>query len=73
MVSFYYYHVYRNSEIPVFNLNCVNLNQRPQKAASDLGLHCLPMSLLWDTRYKWVMVYQVLQRFLESSLNPVLK
>ena len=23
-------------------------------AASDLGLHCLPMSLLWDARLKWV-------------------
>ena len=22
-------------------------------AASDLGLHCLHMSLLWDTRHKW--------------------
>ena len=21
---------------------------------SDLGLPCLPMSLLWDTRHKWV-------------------
>ena len=26
----------------------------PYSAASDLGLHCLPMSLLWDTRLKWV-------------------
>ena len=23
-------------------------------AASDLGLHCLPMSLLWDARLIWV-------------------
>ena len=23
-------------------------------AASDLGLHCLPMSLLWEARPKWV-------------------
>ena len=23
-------------------------------AASDLGLYCLPMSLLWDARYIWV-------------------
>ena len=22
--------------------------------ASDLALHCLPMSLLWDTGHKWV-------------------
>ena len=25
----------------------------PHSAASDLGLHCLPMSFLWDTRHKW--------------------
>ena len=24
------------------------------RAASDLGLHCLPMSHLWDARLKWV-------------------
>ena len=41
-------------EIPVFNANIVDLDQMPHSAASDLGLHCLPMSLLWDTRYKWV-------------------
>ena len=23
---------------------------------SDLGLHCLPMSLLWDARHKWVNI-----------------
>ena len=23
-------------------------------AASDLGLHCLPMSFLWDARHKWI-------------------
>ena len=25
-----------------------------RSAASDLGLHCLPVSLLWDARHKWV-------------------
>ena len=34
-------------EIPVFNANSVS-------AASDLGLHCLPMSLLWNARLKLV-------------------
>ena len=29
---------------------CDNL----RSMASDLGLHCLPMSLLWDARLKWV-------------------
>ena len=46
-------------EIPAFNLNSVDL----RSAASDLGLHCLLMSLLWDDRRKWVdsehMIYTV--------------
>ena len=25
-------------------------------AASDLGLHCLPMSFLWDARHKWINI-----------------
>ena len=41
-------------EIPVFNANGVYPDQTPRSAASDLGLHCLPMSLLWDARHKWV-------------------
>ena len=34
----------------------------PCSAASDLGLHCLPMSLLWDTRHKWVNVVKYICR-----------
>ena len=33
-------------EIPVFNANSIDPDQTPRSAASDLGLHCLPMSLL---------------------------
>ena len=29
-------------------------DQTPRSAASDQGLHCLPMSLLWYARNKWV-------------------
>ena len=32
-------------EIPVLNANSVVPDQTPRSAASDLGLHCLPMSL----------------------------
>ena len=39
-------------EIPVSNANSVDPDQTPQNAASDLCLHCLPMSLLWDARHK---------------------
>ena len=38
----------------VFNANSVDPDQAPRSAVSHLGLHCLPLSLLWDTRYKWV-------------------
>ena len=40
--------------MPVVNANSVNPDQTPRSAASDLGLHCLPMSHLWDARHKWV-------------------
>ena len=43
-------------EIPLFNVNSVDSDQTPHSAASDLGLHCLPMSILRDTRHKWVKV-----------------
>ena len=34
----------------MFNNNVFNANS----VDPDLGLHCLPLSLLWDTRHKWV-------------------
>ena len=33
------------TEIPVLNANSVDPDYTPRSAASDLGLHCLPMSL----------------------------
>ena len=39
--------------IPVPNANSVDPDQTPQNAASDPGLHCLPMSYLWDASLKW--------------------
>ena len=36
-------------ETSVFNAKGVDPNQTPH---SDLGLHCLPMSLLWDAGLK---------------------
>ena len=41
-------------EISVFNANSVDPDQTPRSVASDLGLHCLPMSSLRDARLKWV-------------------
>ena len=32
-------------EIPVFNANSLDPDQMPHSAASDLGLHCLPINV----------------------------
>ena len=45
--------------IPAFNANNVDPDQMPHSVASDLGLYCLPMSLLWDARLKWVKDNQI--------------
>ena len=34
--------------IPLLNANSEDPDQTPRSAATDLGLHCLPLSLLWD-------------------------
>ena len=41
-------------EMPVVNVSSVDPDLMPHCAASDVGLHCLPMSHLWDARLKWV-------------------
>ena len=41
-------------EISELNANSVDPDQTPHSAASDLDLHCLLMSLLWDARLIWV-------------------
>ena len=48
-------------EIPIFNANSVDPDQMPHTAASDQGLHCLPMSLLWDTKHIWIKVFEYLE------------
>ena len=37
--------------------NRVDPDQTPRSAASDLGQHCLPLSLLWEAGLKSVNVY----------------
>ena len=49
---FYYYNMF--FEIPLLDETRVDLDQMSLSAASDLGLYCLQMSLLWDARLKWV-------------------
>ena len=41
----------------VLNANSVDPDQMPHYAASDLGLHFLPVSRIWDARLKWVKKY----------------
>ena len=41
-------------EIPDPKSNSVDPDQMPQSAASDLDLHCLPMSILCAARHTWV-------------------
>ena len=43
-------------DIPVVYANGVDPDQTPQNAASDLGLHCLPVSILWDAMHKLINV-----------------
>ena len=40
--------------ISELNANSIDPDQTPRYVTSDLGLHCLPVSLLWDARLKWV-------------------
>ena len=42
------------TEIHVLNANSADPDQTPRSVASDQSLHCLPMSLLWGARRKWV-------------------
>ena len=44
-------------EISEFIANSVDPDQTLHTVASDLGLHCLPMSLLWDAWHKWVKIF----------------
>ena len=41
-------------EIPIFNASSVYPDLTPQNAASNQGLHCLPMPIKLDARLKWV-------------------
>ena len=59
------------TEIPVLYANSVDPDQTPRSAASDLGLHCLPMSLLWDTRLKWVKTAEADARRRVQSQTPI--
>ena len=48
-------------EIAKLNANSVEFDQTPHSVMSDLGLHCLLMSFIWDARQKRVKRHKVPQ------------
>ena len=40
-------------KIPISHANSADPDQTSHSVASDLGLHCLSMSFLWNARRKW--------------------
>ena len=59
---------YRNS----CNSNSADPDQMPHSAASDLGLHCLPITLLGVSRLKWVTLKQGCKILCPTELLNVL-
>ena len=45
--------------MPVLNANSVDPDQMLLSVVSDLHLHCMPMSHLWDARHKWIKLRDV--------------
>ena len=58
--------------MPVVNANSVDPDQTPHSAASDRGLHGLPMSHLWDARHKLVKIILTLRNHCEPSTQMIL-
>ena len=57
--------------ISVSNANSEDPDQTPHSVSSDLGLHCLPMSLLWDARLKWVKTSEMSKYFQQNFVNLI--
>ena len=61
---------------PVFKAHCVDPDQMPHSAESDLGLHCLPMHLLWDAKQesgKNLMFLKLFQPCYEDNSSTIQK
>ena len=56
-------------EIPVLKTNGTDPDQTPRSAASDMGLHCLSMSLLCVMHFKTVMRKSALFGFLVVKVH----
>ena len=53
-------------EISELNANSIDPDQTPRSAASDLDLHCLPVSLLRNAWLKWGNFYMRLRRHIQT-------
>ena len=69
MSSFYYYCFI---ELPLVNANSVDPDQTQHYVASDLGLHCLQVTLLCVSRLKWVngLTCGFLLLWMEIGIEP---
>ena len=61
------------TEISVFKANSVHFDQTPRSAASDLGLHCLLMSLYVVRRLIWVYTVCQCPLYGTPSLNGLMR
>ena len=67
LVSFYHYYVF--IDIPVFNANRVDPDQMPHDVASDMGLHCLSLTL-FIPRHTIVAGYYGFMLDVRMSIHP---
>ena len=52
--------------------NSPDLNETLRSAASDLGLHCLPVTLLGISRLQWVKQENLNSKARSNSLSDIL-
>ena len=52
--------------------NSGDFDQTPRSAASDLGLHCLPVTLLRVSRLQWVKIgdFFLVEKYIFSMSMP---
>ena len=53
--------------------NSGNPDQTPRSAASDLGLHCLPSTLILVSRLQWVKRKSIFQHAKNSQIQIILR
>ena len=69
LVNFYYYYVLYIYINLVFDENSADPDQTPRSAVSDMSLHCLPVSFLWDARHEISSLFRLTHFVLLSVLN----